>query len=192
MSKKIVFPLAENKSFFILVPPVHVKATWYQEPSEDLNKFDEVFFMYETEMGCFFLANDEELHIILDTLITVLQKCLYNPNDLRLEEPAQCGRLGFYYNETTIKDDQGYDFSRYWLFSTKEVQTWIYALNKKMYIEISPSWRWLYNKPATSGPRYSSYEEFIKNYKRIALEEISHKTAQQWLKQCEMLLKEIE
>jgi hypothetical protein len=192
MSQKIIFSISNGKSFFILVPPDHLKATWYTKPSKKLNKFDEIFFVYETEIICIFLANDEELHIVLDILITALKKCLNDTKELELQKPAQCGNLGIYFNNNAMKDDHRYDFSRYWLFSTKEIQTWIYTLNNEIYIEISNSWRWLYLEPDLSDPNFISYDEFMKNYKPIAVEKISEETAQKWLEQCNRLMKKIE
>lgn len=91
-------------------------------------------------------------------------------------------------NNIPIKDP----FSQYWLFSTSnDLQTWIYTINKRIIIEISPSYPWHYLDPKDDEP-FETFEQFMKNYKPIAIHEISKETAQEWLKQAQDYLDIVE
>ncbi len=67
-------------------------------------------------------------------------------NLLQLPNDIEIGNLGFYCNDHYYKEDyDSLDFSNFWLFSGKDIQTWLYNRNDKIYLEIAPSYPWLFS-----------------------------------------------
>lgn len=69
--------------------------------------------------------------------------------------------------------------------------SWLYNDNGNIILEITPTYKWHYSKPAEE-ESFISYDEFIKNYKPLLTITIPKKVALDWLKQAENLLHEIE
>jgi len=61
----------------------------------------------------------------------------------------------------------------------------------RLYLEISSSYPWLFLDPEPSD-NYYSFDDYVANYKPIAVHEISRETAEQWIKQSEALLQSME
>jgi hypothetical protein len=178
----------------IIVPPVHLKSTWYFEPSEKLNRFDEVNVVYENSGACTFLFEEEEMQEVIVRLMLAMQHVFQKSRQL---SPAiQCGNLGYYFNQTIFDEGYTFDFSHYWWFSTRYIQTWLYTIDSKIYIEISPSYPWAnieLPKNFEQFPKnFVSYEEFMKNYRPIAVVSISPHIAQTWVDQSKVLARELD
>jgi hypothetical protein len=80
---------------------------------------------------------------------------------------------------------------RYLVWSTPgstdpTLSTWLYNWKGKIYLEITPNYR--YRK----GKKHISYSEFIKNYRPLIMREIGREIAQEWLSKIDELLKIIE
>ncbi len=81
----------------------------------------------------------------------------------------------------------------YHLWSTtvdNGIETWIYNSGEKIYIEISSMYRWNFDE--TDSINLEKYEDFTKNYKPIAVLEITKQTASCWLEKCEEILAKIK
>ncbi len=74
-----------------------------------------------------------------------------------------------------------------WSSSLHNYSTWLYTNNKKIYFEVTPDYPWHYIEPKLSDP-FISYEEFMKTYRPLVLEEISRTVAEQWLVKTQELL----
>lgn len=175
------FIINNNKLIEILVPDLKDKFTYYYEPTEKLHMFDEVTIIFKEEDKIVVLYKDN-LNVTLFDLKNSLENTLNSKN--RLSESINVGELGKYYNINTANQNSiKFNFSIFWVWSTRGIQTWLYNKNNKIYLEISPSYPWLYSEPKEND-KYITFDDFMKNYKPIAVEEINKSTAQQWINQC--------
>ncbi|MDQ0899518.1 hypothetical protein [Paenibacillus sp. V4I7] len=132
------------------------------------NKFDNVTVFFEGNHGKICVFND----VIQEAIIT-----LYNglKNQVELNSDMEVGNLGEDWNIWTnnladmAEDDEKDIFSNYWMWSTRDFQTWIYRKNEKSYIEISPSYRWHYVEP-TEDENITSFNEFLEHYRANVFE----------------------
>ena len=77
------------------------------------------------------------------------------------------------------------------MWDGNKFDTWLYNQNDKIYLEITPIYTWLFRKPK-KGDGFIPFDQWIKDYKPLALIEIDKATAQQWLDQAGQLMQEIE
>lgn len=132
------------------------------------NKFDNVTVFFEDNHGKQCVFKD----VIQEAIIT-----LYNgvKNQVELYSDMEVGNLGEAWNIWTnnladmAEDDEEDIFSNYWMWSTRDFQTWIYRKNEKLYIEISPSYRWHYVEP-TEDEKITSFSEFLEHYRANVFE----------------------
>lgn len=83
-------------------------------------------------------------------------------------------------------DSEGYAFwvgQKYlvWNAIRSHAATWLYEKDGKFWLEVTPGYPWHFSDPE-EGEEFISYEEFMKNYKPIALFEVSRETLEEWLK----------
>jgi hypothetical protein len=90
-----------------------------------------------------------------------------------------------------IQDMKSVNYSTFWLWSSTNIQTWLYNKDSKIYIEIIPSYPWLF-AGRKKGEKYITFKKFMEDYKPIAVEEIDRNIAEQWLNECIKLLIELE
>jgi len=84
------------------------------------------------------------------------------------------------------------DISEYWLYSTSgEVQTFIYTIDNQIYIEISPSYKWLHREPE-EGEKFISFDEFIDSYQIIVRFELNENIIEEWIKTCNNIISILE
>ncbi len=67
-----------------------------------------------------------------------------------------------------------------WESNTSNCATWLYAHNNRFFLEITPEYPWHFVDPTESETFYS-YDEFIKNYKPLAIIEIHKNHLEEWL-----------
>ncbi|NEN80967.1 hypothetical protein [Paenibacillus elgii] len=126
------------------------------------NKFDNVTVVFQDNQDKKYVFED----VIQEAIIT-----LYNgiKNPVELTSELEVGNLGQAWNIWTnnlsdmAEDDEEDIFRNYWMWSTREHQTWIYQKNEKLYIEISPSYKWHYIEPAED-EQVISFSEFLEHY----------------------------
>ena len=75
---------------------------------------------------------------------------------------------------------------QYSLWGCKNIQTWMYNYNNKIYLEISEWYPEAFDDRDTSGE--GEFLVFIERYKPIFVSEIAYGEAEQWLKKCEDLI----
>lgn len=183
MKTCIGFILDKNKKISILVPDVSTKINYFYKPTEHLHKFDEATAIFINENNNFQIKKDT-LDEILLTLNGTLKNVLLK--NKCLPDIIQAGNAGYVLNN--ILNDLGPNIlSPFWVWSSKHIQTLIYKSNNTIYLEIVPTYPWVYEEPKP-GDKYISFDEFMKTYKPYAVEIISPETAQIWLNKCQEIL----
>lgn len=136
------------------------------------NKFDNVMVFYRgknKEENIF----EDVIQEAVTTLYNGMKKCL--ANQILLNPDLEVGRLGEAWNIWTnnLPDEVGENevdiFQHYWVWSSREFQTWIYQKDGKSYIEISPSYRWHFVEPTKDEP-FFTFNEFIEEYRSVVIE----------------------
>lgn len=178
-----------NKSIDVVIPPVKDKFNYYFKPTNKLHKFDEIIVVLHKENQEIIIGSDMA-KIIVNTPKQVFEYAL--ENGLPLPDNITVGRLGYYYNNYLYKENEEedfLDFSYGSLWSGKNIQTWMYTSNNKIYLEVAPVYPWIWDEPGTvTDPNYITFDEFMKTYKPIAVEEIDRTTVQKWIEQCDEIL----
>lgn len=162
----------------------------------------------ETEDKISFFSNtkailcdkDKEVLIMEDYMCEVVEK-LYitilklTNGKLLLNPLLKNMNVGYEYNQWvhSLPDDYTDDevdlFSEYWLWSsTFDIQTWIYHDESCIFLEVSPSYKWLYREAIETAQDYVSFDEFIKNYSLIDFLCIDDNTLLDWKDQCEYII----
>lgn len=191
MTSLITFPISELQNIEIIIDEQN-KTNIYGYQVEGLHSFDEVEVEYIHEDKKIILAKDSVQYII-DTFSIALEKSL--KNELPLDESFTIGRIGYFFskkrymNELEEKDDI---FSQYWVWSSPDnIQTWLYNVDNKIYLEISPTYAWLFSDPQED-EHYISFDEYMNDYKPIALVELQESFVQSWINQCHDVLQKME
>jgi hypothetical protein len=191
------FILSEQKYIEIYFPEIENKFNYYYQPTEKLHKFDEVsitFYYDENEILLYRNILEDGMLRISDRLLEADQELIELPTEI------QVGQMVYALNESGKDENSNcfktVEFHKFWVWSVADImhgaETFMYTRNGQLYLEIGKIYPWLYDEPDLSDSNFMSYDEFMKNYKPIAVEKISKKTAQQWLEQCNRLIKQIE
>lgn len=180
-----IFKINDKKSLKILIPDFKNKFNYYYKQTKKLHMFDEVTVALTIKNKQYILKVDV-LDFVTHKFKNLLYKTLNNP--IQLPDNIEIGNLGFYYNAEYYNENyDNINFSNFWLWSGQNIQTWLYNKNNKIYLEISPSYPWLFSDEKEE-KGYVTFDEFMKTYKPVALEEIDRAIAQEWLKQCDEIL----
>jgi hypothetical protein len=194
--KKILttFTITKHKKIELFFPDIANKINYFYNPTKNLHKFDEIMISLQD--------NNISLKLYKNTLdgaLLSLHGQLKRSRTKLIDLPStiEVGQMVYALNESDKEnpDDEykNVNFSNFWVWSSnKGPQTFMYTSNGDLYLEIGQIYPWLYSDPEPNDPHYISYENFIKNYKPILVHEISPETVDQWLEQCNALLKEIE
>lgn len=175
------FKINQYSSIKILIPDLQDKFNYYYKPIKKLHMFDEVTVVFENGTQQTNLIMDNA-NIVLHNFKEALEYSLNNK--IVLPDFIKTGNLGFYYNIDMYNEQpESVDYSYFWLWSIRGVQSWIYNQNNKIYLEIGFSYPWLFVEPKQSD-HYISFDEFMNEYKPIIIEEIDRDIVEKWLEQC--------
>lgn len=139
------------------------------------------------------LISDSARYVV-ETFCAFLEMAL--KNELLLEDPLAVGKVGLFFSEKeymTIDQFNGSEkkhdiFQQYWVWSSPtNIQTWLYSVNNKIYLEISPTYQWLFSNPE-EGDVYISFGEYKDSYKPIALVDLQESHVLSWIGDCGILL----
>lgn len=163
----------------------------YLAMSEMKSKFDDITVEFHDNASS---LNYLLVHDSANEVLTVLQSFLMRvlEGNLYLPQHVDCSKgIGYYWNEwaNNLPEQGDYepDYAEdFWLWSTKEIATWLYSTSEETYLEISPVYRWHFEDPEQGVD--VSYNDFINNYKTIARLVISHDRLLEWKLQCEDLI----
>jgi len=195
MKTLIAFLISELQQIHIAINE-EVKVNTYGYETDDLHIFDEVEVEYIHSGRKIILANDIVRYVV-ETFSTALEKSL--KNELPLERSLSVGKVGYFFSKKkyTIADasdesEKKHDiFPQYWVWSSStNIQTWLYSVHNKIYLEISPTYPWLFSD-AEQGEVYTSFDEYINNYKPIALVELQKPLIVSWINECHILLQKM-
>jgi hypothetical protein len=136
------------------------------------NKLDEISVILKEKNNevCIFIDTIQET---VTTIYRGLSKCV--TNQMTLNSALDVGRVGEKWNIYTndLSDEVGENeedvYLQYWIWSSRDFQTWVYQKDGKSYIELSPSYRWHYIEPKEN-ELVITFEEFMKGYKPIVIE----------------------
>ncbi len=183
------FVINKSSSIEILVPELADKFNYYYQPTKELNKFDEVIVVFKDDQKEVVVGSDMADLVfgnLKDILVSVLE------DEKELISDINIGKVGYHYNIDTKKLSSDLtDYAEYSLWSGKLLPTWLYKKNKKIYLEISPKYPWLFEEPK-KGEAFISFEEFMRSYKSIAVEEIDKAVAREWLSKCDKIIQKLE
>src|SRR5579872_3409464 len=173
-----------------------------QEPLEYITPYyEEYIFLFYNETKS--LLAEVPIYYNIHQLMMFLKKSL---NNELLIDKSITADIGYLLNEYHINEKGfvtydfpsgvsswiGYKYHVWEATSDKRLVTWIYNDSDEFIIfEVTPFYPYMYCDPQEE-PNYIPYEEWIKTYKPYFKTKISAIVAQQWLKQTEFILKEIE
>jgi hypothetical protein len=193
MTSLISFKISESQNIEIVIDKQN-KVNIYGYQVVGLHIFDEVEVQYIHDGEAITLARDI-IREIINTFVVTLEKAL--KKELLLEEVFIVGKVGYFFNKITYTNtnelkEKNDIFSEYWVWSSpKNVQTWLYNVDGKIYLEISPTYPWLFLDP-DEDELYTSFDDYMKNYKPIAIVELQETLVRTWINQCHMILEKIE
>ena len=195
MKSLITFRIAESQSIQIIIDQQN-KINTYGYNVEGLHVFDEVEVQYIHSGKAIILTSDTAQYVV-ETFCGSLEMSL--KNELLLDASLVVGKVGYFFSKKKYmiadecngqkKDDV---FSQYWVWSSsKNIQTWLYNRDNKIYFEISPIYPWLFSDPQED-EHYITFDEYINNYKPILLVELQKSLVQSWINQCHEALDKME
>ena len=145
-----------------------------------------------------FVVREDCIKIVLEDTFRLVNEALNNKLQPHCSVTLP---FGYMFNRYLHGDRKGIVSDRlYWIGSVSLlwsppsyvyplVNVWIYNTpDGEIMLEVSGSHYWHLREPDPNDPRYISYEEYMKDYKVIALIPLPHHTARQWLAQTKFLL----
>jgi len=179
-----------NNAILLLIPDLKNKVNYFYKVSEKLHKFDEATVILNQNNKKFVLKIDA-IQIIIEELNNILKKA--KNKKIALPNNLSIGQLGYIYNQETYKNipNDTINFSKYWLWSIRDIQTWLYNKKNKIYIEISPSYPWLYIEPEKTS-EFITFDKFMTKYKPLLIAELNNSLIEKWITECENILSYLE
>lgn len=189
----INFPISESQQICIAINEEN-KTNLYGYKTDGLHIFDEIEAKYIHNNKSIILIHDSAQYVI-ETFCNSLEMIL--KNELMLDPSLVPGKVGYFFSKEKadncdeIKNAKNI-FSQYWVWSSLDnVQTWLYNANDKIYLEISPTYPWLFSDPEEA-ENYISFDEYMSSYNPIALVELEKSLVLSWINECHRLLQKIE
>ncbi|GAE90687.1 hypothetical protein [Acetivibrio straminisolvens] len=161
---------------------------------EDIKPFDIVSIEYIKEQIEYDLYVDDFATEAITSLKNQLKKALNF--ELQIQNEYINKGIGYYYNIYVNKlwttDAQSLvDPSRnFSLWSTPThigIETIIYNVQNKIYIEISPIYKWNCDYPDDE-KEYETFDDFLNNYRPIGIVAIDKSAAIKWLETCNEII----
>lgn len=173
---------------------------------EDLFRYDEVTISFCDSNGHqYTLYTDDFIIEALRCFQVLLERVINNRSalDTSIESGITSRDIGYLWNEDLQAKDYlvtaiNSDGVKYWIglnhllwSSLRNLTTWLYNSQNKIFIEITPVYQWHFNNPKKDHI-FVTYDEFMKNYRPCVIREISKEIAQEWLAKVNQLLKIVE
>lgn len=188
------FQISESQKIQIIIDE-HDKINVYGYVRQSIHPFDEVEVVYVYNEHVITLAKDIIRHIIA-TFVVQLEQSL--EGKLQLDSSLTIGKVGYFFSkETYLNNNDGSEekddiFPEYWVWSSlNNMQTWLYNVGDTIYLEISPTYEWLFSD-LQEGELSISFDEYMNAYKPIVIVELQRSLVQLWINQCHVLLQEIK
>lgn len=163
----------------------------YQEtPEQALHLYT---ILYHAEDESLTLSTENALHT-MRSIKSVLEKAYFN--GLPLQDASLAYNFGYrwnmhlhnYYNKKELIFK---DFFAHTLFSTREIQTFIYNLKDDIIMEIAPAYPWLGLKKKRC-ERFYTFDRFLSEYEPIAIHVLDDDLVQRWIDQTTYFLSNLE
>ncbi len=183
------FTMDNNCYFDVLIPEFPDKDNYFYQPTEKLHMFDLVTLIYRNNEKKWVIQEDNVEEIILSShwaSIRALEGTRVLPDHIPLGHVSLHSSFDVQYETSKFNDSNLYLWS-----SASSIQTWLYTRANKIYLEVSCTYPWSFVDPEPF-ENYFSFDEYVANYKPIAVHEINKETADQWIKQADALLKCME
>jgi hypothetical protein len=196
MTSLITFQISESQDIKVVIDE-QSKTNTYGYQAEGLHIFDEVEVKYIHNDKTIVLARDIVRYVV-ETFCNSLEMVL--KRELLLERSLVVGKVGYFFSkEKYITADESDElekkddiFSQYWVWSSPDnIQTWLYNVDSKIYLEISQTYSWLFSDPEED-ELYVSFEEYVNDYKPIAIIELEESLIRTWIDQCHNILHTME
>lgn len=196
MRRLVKFRISEFQEINIVINDEN-KINTYGYKSNGLHVFDEVKVRYAENGKAIDLISDN-VQYALDSFSHSLE--MAHNSELSLDESLAVGEVGYFFSEKKYLDIQKYNeseekkdiFSSYWVWSSSDnIQTWVYNINHKIYLEISMTYPWLFSDPQKD-ELYVSFDEYKDNYKPILIIELKKALVTKWIQQCQDLLDKLQ
>ncbi|MGF7142441.1 hypothetical protein HNQ56_000859 [Anaerotaenia torta] len=179
-----------------LAPGKDIEILTYND-SNTLYFFDEIEVIAHINQNNFILFKD-----FLCEGITAFRNMLLKAVDFELQiDPASIPHgLGYRWNiicyniANIINADEEDTTSPYSLWHTTSEflkSTWVYNIGKKIFIEISPDYKWIFLEP-TPDDNYIEFNEFLNNYQVLEVIEVDSATVRQWVEECANIIEGLE
>jgi len=161
---------------------------------EDMESFDYVTVKYLKEQIEYTLYDDDFATEAIQTFKNSLEQALNFKMQIQSEYINK--GIGYYYNIYTNKLRTTCDRSlvdpakNFIVWSTPSyigIETFIYNVRDKIYIEISPLYKWHDGYPEDEDENkdeYVPFDDFLNNYKPIDIVSIDRSVAERWLDFC--------
>ncbi len=187
MDTLLYLKIADLSQIAIFVPKFPHKVNYFYKPSPELHGFDEVTVIYEKKEQRIFILK-EALQEILVTSTRRAEKLLNNSAILPKE--INKGELGKQYNIDIYFEKDDFPYDKFLFLSGVKIQVWMYNYENEIYIEIAPTWEWLF-KDHEEDEKFIPFDEFIKNYEPYAFFKIDRNELIQFKQQCDGLIKKL-
>jgi hypothetical protein len=193
MKSLITFQISELQSIRIVIDEQN-KKNIYGYKAKGLHVFDEVVVEYVHGNYVLVLAKDSVQQII--TVFFSILKEVFK-NKLQLGMSLEVGKVGSVFSWAMYTRSDGLRkendiFSDYWVWSSSDsIQTWLYNVNNKIYLEISKTYPWIFSDPE-EGESYISFDEYMGSYYPELVVELSEPLVRTWIDQCHKILQSIE
>lgn len=193
MKKNIILKI-NNESYFKVKPE---NKYWC--------KFDDIIIFFHYKKKKYLALKYECLFSGINDLKGLLELALDNKLQLHKSINSDIGYLWneylqgnkddlfFKMNDDGTKEWIGKDYLL-WCPSQGE-NTWIFNKDNRIFLEVTPGYKWHFSdieEAKKNEKDYITYDEFIKNYKAIAIVEIDKEVARKLLIQLDDFLKHIE
>jgi len=165
---------------------------------DHLYRYDPIEIIFKDKNTTFIISEHDHLMPSTEDLFYNLKDAIKNKLVLLKSIKAD---LGYLWNQDLNyrnivppekrKNEKRWKGTRYLMWESNEFDTWMFSQNNSIYLEITPAYPWQFSEPEKS-EKFIPFDEWIKNYKPLALIEIDKTTAQQWLEQTKLLMQEIE
>lgn len=169
-------------------------------PINDAFRYDEIQVLLCTNNLKEFVLYQDFIIEALRAFKRVLERALNNKLQLH---SSITKNIGFVWNEYLHDDEVSMELDAMgnsfwvgqkhliWNVRSSDAATWLYEKDGKFWFEVTLDYRWHFSDPKED-EEFISYEEFMRNYKPIALFEVSRETLEEWLKRVHELLKVVE
>lgn len=162
----------------------------------DIRRYDEIEILLNVLQDTYKLYSDDFIIEAIVALNNLLEKVI--DNKLGMPDSLPELEIGKLSNDSYQDLDDGLVYeegnwigTKYNVWSSNYYETWLYNKNGEIYLQVTPVYKWHFSE-AKSKDNFSSYSQFVKEYKIIYKTKIERDNAIQWLNKCKEIIKIID